>query len=128
MTAVEMSTAMTMMAAAANVAPISSTTKSFDNDANDWKVPIESSNKLIGKVSLQTPSVSSHSIFLTNNVDERKMEAKDSKIHVAGAIKLAFDDSVLDNDDIDDPIRGIPLSLTRNIKAINSQKTASLTM
>ena len=128
MTAAKMSTDMTMMAAEANAPSISSTTKLFDDGANDRKVPIDSSKKLVDKVPLRTPSVSSHSKLLIDEVGERKMAAKDSKIHVHGSIKLASDDPIFDNDDINDPIKGIISSLTRNSKAINSLKTTSLTM
>ena len=55
-TANKMSTAMTPMAAEANVASVPST-KIFPNDAIDRKVPIYSSNKLVDKVPLKTPYI-----------------------------------------------------------------------
>ena len=103
MTTAKMYTAMAMMAAEANVAPISSTTKFFDNDVHDRKVPVDSSNKLVDKVPLQTPSVSSHSQLLTDKVDEHKMTAKDSKIHVAGSV-IDDHDPTLDGDETNDPL------------------------
>ena len=99
----------------------------FDDDANNNKVPIDSSHKLVDKVSLQTPPVFSHFKLLTDEVDGRKMASKDSKIH---ATRSVIDDHTptLDSKETNDPFLKVCSSLARNTQEINKQNTASLTI
>ena len=115
---------MVLMAAEANAALISST-KLFNDDATDCKIPVDGFNKIIDKVPPRTPSVPSHSKLLTNEVDECKMAAKNSKIHVVGSI-IDDVDPTLDGEETNDPLLRVHSSLTRSKQEINKQKTASL--
>ena len=99
----------------------------FDDDANNNKVPIDSSHKLVDKVPLQTPPVFSLFKLVTDKVDEHKMAGKDSKIHVTCSV---IDDHAptLDSKETDDSLLRVHSSLARNKQEINKQKTVSLAM
>ena len=117
-----------MVAAEANTASISSTTKLVFNDASDKKMAVGDFSKIVDKVPPRPPSIFSHHKLLNDDVDERKMAAKDSKINAAGSIIQDYNNPILDSEDINNPPEGVHFSLRQHKDAINLQETASSAM